>query len=613
MVVENEITSFLGWLLPSAGPNASPGALVLFLLIVAILAVLGLVGGYLVSLVRHGPLKAGDLVYRTLAASVQEATHLSLRRVMALAGLSIKEALRRRVLVALGVFVIVLVFAAWFLKNDYRDPVGLYLSVVFNATTFLTLVVAPVLSTFSLPGDFKSKTIYTIVTKPVRPAEIVLGRIIGFAAIGTLLMAIMGTLGYVFVVRALDHTHEVELATLSNVTDASGETVGKQGQTSVDLFHRHDVVIDADGQGEALSANGHTHRITQEGDRYVVSGPEGLIQARVPKRGEITFLDRQGVAKSKGISVGKEWAYRSYIDGGTKAAAIWTFDNVTPALLIEDESGAQALPIELLVRVFRSFKGDVNRGILGSIRLRNPDNPDLQSEEITFTAKDFSIERYDVPRAQFAQVDGQRKAVDLIDDLTSKDGRLEVVVQCLEGGHYFGFARADMFIRRPDASPLMNYVKATIIAWVQMVIVVSIGVAASTLLSGPIALLFTVAFLVLGYNREYFFQIATEQSYGGGPIESLVRLVTQKNVMTPFDPSPQVALMQRIDDGLEGLMWAVAQMVPDLPALSAQSYVSEGFDIPWAMVGRAVALMLAYVVGLSAAGYFFFRTREVAR
>ena len=37
---------------------------------------------------------------------------------------------------------------------------------------------------FSLPADIKTKTIYTVVTKPVRPGEIVLGRIVGFSLVG---------------------------------------------------------------------------------------------------------------------------------------------------------------------------------------------------------------------------------------------------------------------------------------------------------------------------------------------------------------------------------------------------------------------------------------------
>jgi len=46
------------------------------------------------------------------------------------------------------------------------------------------LLIALLVSAFSLPNDFKTKTIYTVVTKPVRAGDIVLGRILGFTIVG---------------------------------------------------------------------------------------------------------------------------------------------------------------------------------------------------------------------------------------------------------------------------------------------------------------------------------------------------------------------------------------------------------------------------------------------
>ena len=95
---------------------------------------------------------------------------------------------------------------------------------MLTATTYLVLLMALFLSAFSLPADIKNRTIYTVVTKPVRPGEIVLGRILGFTAIGTLLLVVMGLVSYVFVVRVLDHTHEVEVASLKADPRSSGRS-----------------------------------------------------------------------------------------------------------------------------------------------------------------------------------------------------------------------------------------------------------------------------------------------------------------------------------------------------------------------------------------------------
>ena len=63
-------------------------------------------------------------------------------------------------------------------------------------------------------------------------------------------------------------------------------------------------------------------------------------------------------------------------EGGTSAAAIWTFSNVDPSDLWTAEDGSQYLPLELIVRVFRSYKGDIEQGIQGSVKLRNPYSSD---------------------------------------------------------------------------------------------------------------------------------------------------------------------------------------------------------------------------------------------
>ena len=83
-------------------------------------------------------------------------------------------------LVVFVVFVLVLLFAGWFLDSSSDHPARLYLSFVLTATELLVLLLAVFLSAFSLPNDIKSKTIHTVVTKPVRASEIVLGRILGF-------------------------------------------------------------------------------------------------------------------------------------------------------------------------------------------------------------------------------------------------------------------------------------------------------------------------------------------------------------------------------------------------------------------------------------------------
>lgn len=616
MVLEQELLPYLTWLIgyPWTEPGAlQNSALVTFLATAFSLAVIALAVGFLVALVRHGPLKAGDLTYRVVANGFSELFHTSPRRVWALARLAVKESIRRRVLVALAIYVVVLLFSGWFLQTGYREPGKLFFSVVLMATTYLVLLIALLVSTFSLPNDFKSKTIYTVVTKPVRASDIVLGRILGFTLVGTVLLAIMALLSAAFVWRMLDHTHTVKVETLQNIYDADGKEIGKKGRTSTDQFHYHDVEIYPDGTGTALPTNEHEHEITsaERGGQpvYVASGPRGLLRARVPLYGKLRFLDRKGVEVAKGISVGSEWTYRSFIEGGTPAAAIWIFTGINESNLREDEGG-QVLPLELIVRVFRTYKGVIETGIQGSVQLRNPDNKTIKSDLWTFTAKDASINTFDWPR-KLDDVD--RKPIDLLKDLVTKDGRLEVIVQCLDRAQYYGFAQPDCYIRLPDGSPLWNFAKAHLSIWIQMVLVIAIGVTCSTLVNGPVAMMFTLAFITLGFFRQFFINVAIGKQVGGGPLESLYRLITQMNQMSPLPENLGTQLLHAVDLVLKKGMYSLTYVLPDFRSLDTVDYVKYGFNIPMNQLAQDLTVCLAYLAGLFVIGYFFLRTREVAK
>ncbi len=601
MVLENEIHPYFEWLLRNT--DGTFGALPRFLLVILAVALLGLLLGYIFAAARKGFLRGGDQVFSTVTTGIRELLDISPRRILALTRLAMKEAWRRRVVVALVVYFIILLFASWFLKTDHQEPAKLFLSFVLMATTYLVLGIALVLSAFSLPNDFKTKTIYTVVTKPVRAGEIILGRILGFSLVGTILLAVMGFCSYIFVVRSLDHRHVVEEGSLTRITDSDGTVVGQEGRSSSAGYHRHTIEINTEGRGPTSLDNGHYHWVDAKGDGYRIGAAEDFIRAKVPKWGKLRFLDRKGVPKAIGISVGSEWNYRSFIDGGTRAAAIWTFENV------DESMGAEGLPLDLITRVFRTHKGVIGRPISGIIQLRNP-KTELKCDPISFGAKDAQVDDQFIER-ELIDTDGN--PIDLYDDLVSDDGQLEIWIQCQERGQYFGFAQADCYIRMPDGSPLWNYTKAYISIWVQMVIVTSIGVAASALLSGPVAMLFTVSFILLGFFRDFFVAIAEGTSYGGGPVESLFRIITQKNIISQLDPGTGATVMQSVDWVLRAFMWAVAQLLPDFSALSSTNFAAYGYNIPGDRVAQDLTTCLAYVVGMAVLGYFLLRTREVAR
>ncbi len=612
MVVEQETLDFWQWLLGES--SLVDGALIWFVIVAVSLALGALVVGYLLAAVRHGPMKAGDLTYQAVVTGLRDVRGISARRVLALSRLAVKESFRRRVFVAVIVYLVVLLFAGWFLGTDYTEPAKLYLSFVLTATTYLVVMMALFLSAFSLPADIGNKTIHTVVTKPVRAAEIVLGRILGFLFVGTMLLTVMGVASYVFVVQTLSHSHAIDGRTLQTEEEPDG-SLGLRGRTTTTADHWHDVMIGEQGAGRALVAQQHDHEIaaSTDGDqvRYTVGRPRGMLVARVPVYGKLRFKDRQGNEKPKGISVGNEWTYRSYIEGGTEAAAVWTFD------AIDEARYPDGLPIEMTLSVFRTYKGKIADeetgqavGILGGIVLRHPDDPErIRSATQFFRAREYAIDSQFIPRNL---QDPQGNPLDLFDDLV-QDGRLIIEIQCLDRSQYFGMAQADVYLRARDGSFLLNYVKGYVSIWMQMALVIGAAVACSTFLSGPVAMMFTLSVIVLGFFKEFILGVATGTVYGGGPIESLIRLVSQMNVTLQFEEGWGTTITRTVDAVVLLAMRAVTAVIPDFRGMSSVRYVSDGFNIPIDLLSQDLLATAAYLAGMFVIGFFFFRTREVAR
>ena len=608
MVLEQEIPTFFNWF----GP-----ALASYMLVAFLVSVFAALLAWISMSAVSGPLAAGDRVYRGVLAGIADLLGMSLRRIWALARLAIQESLRRNVLIVLGLFAVIVLFAGWFLDPQSVNPGKLYLGFILSATNLLVCLVVLVLSVFSLPADVKAKAIQTVTTKPVRTGEIVFGRILGFSIVGTLLLVIMGGIGWAFVVRSVSHGHQVTGDDLLEERMEDGRAAGFEGRTSLDRGHRHRVELDANGNGSTDTTQGHRHtiqRLSEAGEtaRYKVGSVEGLLEARRPLRGTLRFLDREGRPSDKGISVGAEWSYRQYIEGGSLAAAIWTFEGITSAEF------PQGLPLEMIVRVFRTYKGDIEKGIAGSVRVRNP-STGLQSDPIYFTAKEFTIDSLLVPRTLVAtSADGGTRKVDLFNDMIS-DGRVEVVLQCLEPSQYYGVAQADFYLRSGNGSFALNYVKSCLGIWFAMLLVAAIGVMFSTFLAGPVALLATLSVVLIGQFRSFieglFDAQVTGDSFdmpGGGPIESLYRLVTQASIVVELDQTPFVTAMKTVDTFLLAPMRLAASLFPSLSDLGTSNFVASGFDIPMNLIGQHAFETLGYLVAFFIAGAFILKAREVA-
>jgi len=183
-------------------------------MILVIIAACGL------SLLTHG--RTGPvLVLRWIPRFFRDLLQLSPRRVFAIAQLTFREAVRRKALVVFGMFALLFMFGSWFMDNPNERmdlQVKNYISFVLTAITWLLLPVVLLISCWGLPEDIRNRSLHTVVTKPARKTEIVIGRMLGFSSLMTILVVIMGVAGYVWIDREVAHN----LTVYSEALDVDG-------------------------------------------------------------------------------------------------------------------------------------------------------------------------------------------------------------------------------------------------------------------------------------------------------------------------------------------------------------------------------------------------------
>lgn len=622
MVYEQGIPDFNLWLSQA----------LFWLLVIVVSGVgMGLLFGFLVSAAQHGPTEGFVRTAKVLfSAFTLDLPGFSLRRTLAISWLAIQESLRKRVLMAVvAVFVLILLFAGWFLDPGADDPGKLYLSFVLSTSNLLVLIMSIFLATLSIPNDMKNRTIYTVVTKPVRSSEIVLGRVLGFAGVGTALLLLMMLLSYVFVTRGLTHSHTVDADSVSEVRGSgpAKELQGYEGSTTLGGGHEHTFVVNKEGQGATNLEKGHRHSVVRSEDgTFVVGEPEGQLEARVPVYGRLSWRGNDGKQTDKGISVGNEWAYRHYIAGGTKAAAIWTFRG------LRAEDYPDGIPLEVNVRIFRTFKGDITSGVLGSLTFRNP-NPaaNVESAPILHRFKEYEIDSFRVPLQLNRKPDltaagrGSREVekLDLFRDLVDENGQLDVILKCEEPAQYYGMAQADLYIRAADRPFALNFFKCYVTIWLEMIVIVAFGVMFSTFLSGPVAFLGTIATMVVGFFIAFIREVVSgmfsrpndDMAYkGGGPIESLIRIMTQQNISTELEVGATTdTVVKTIDKGFAVLLYATTFVVPNFGDFDTVRFVAYGYNIDGVVLSMLCLKTLAYTAGTTIIAYFVLKTREIAQ
>jgi hypothetical protein len=503
--------------------------------------------------------------------------HLRWRRIWALARLSFKEAIRRRVLWVFSAMVLVFLFASWFLPYKPEDQVRNYVRVVYWVMEPLLLLTACLVAAFSIPTDVRSQTIHTIVTKPVERFEIVLGRFLGYALLMSLVLVVLTGVSLLYVFREID-------------PDAKEESMRARIPLFGDLSFRGK---DVNFQGDSVGREWDYRRYIAGGKNSVQRAiwsytdlPSGLAnrpEGKVPCEFSFdifrTLKDREG---QEGKGVHCSFAFQT-----------WRWDPKEEANYTRARNQSVADPDKLASDLAEQY------GLY-----------ELFYKKI----EDYHTQSIEVPAALFKNALNSAAARP-----TSPSGEpmplLLVIVKFESPGQYLGVAKHDFYILDSEGTFAWNFFKGAAGLWLRLMLVIGIAVTCSTYLSGVIAFVATAFLYIAGIfrNSDYIKGLAEGTTAGGGPVESFIRLVRHDSLVTPLEAGAGANLAQGTDWIYRRVLQGLLYLFPDVDRFDWTGYVAEGFNIG---IGTtfllSTLLLVAYLVPWAILGYYLIKSREIA-
>ncbi|HVS38301.1 MAG TPA: ABC transporter permease, partial [Gemmataceae bacterium] len=376
------------------------------------------------------------------------------RRIFALAGLSYKEALRRRVLWAFSALLLVFLFGSWFISGraKHEDQLRTYVQLVFWAMTPLLLFTSVLLAAFSIPADIRQQTIHTVLTKPVQRFEVYLGRVLGLAGLMSLVLLVLSGVSLLYVLHGVDADAAAESlkarAPLFGALSFENTDDPKLGVSVGDEWSYRSYISAPIGGEPPQTAVFHFTDL-----------PGSFAQPNhKPIRCEFTFaIYRAYKGEKEGRGIGCDFVFQT-----------WRFD---PAKLDEYR---------------KERKTEINKG------RAEADVDDALAEKYgyfevnNYPVKNFHTMTRDLPAGLFRNAEQDDKAwrKSLNDQRKAVPDPLEVRVRCLDKQEYVGMARYDMYLRQddPDAGGdargfAVNFLKGAAGLWMRLVLVIGVATA----------------------------------------------------------------------------------------------------------------------------------------
>ncbi|MFH1616092.1 MAG: hypothetical protein ABIG61_13530 [Planctomycetota bacterium] len=325
--------------------------------------------------------------------------------------------------------------------STLKGKLQTFVSYSMSLTSLLLCLLTIVVSTYSLTSDITQKQIFTVVTKPVRRYQLLLGKLLGVVLLDTALLVTFTVIIYCFTIG------------IRKLTDVPADQII---QADNEFFTARASLVPPvmDVTAEAME---EYHKLQRAGQL-----PENMTRMQV-----LSYLKMHKQLEKRAAAPGTEIA--------------WQFDNIKPLgpddmLFVRFKYDVSVTPIDKSV-YSRWYIGDDRQIRLGLARSKAPL---------------YQFDRKDLIKAFHEIV--------VPGDAVSPDGYLAVVFQNIPQMNntvvVFPFEDGLEILYKAD-SFTANYIRAVLLILVRLIFLAALGIFAATWLSFPVAVLIClVVFLI---------------------------------------------------------------------------------------------------------------------
>jgi hypothetical protein len=411
-----------------------------------------------------------------------------MRSIWAVATNTLKQAVRMKIAVVFIILLIVLLPAMGVsMTGDgtLKGRLQTFVSYGFSLTNFLLSLLTIVVSVYSLTSDIQQRQIYTVLTKPIRRFQLLLGKLLGIILLDVALLVLFSAVIYAVII----YTPKFYRASQAERAQADNEFfTARAGLIPPEVDVKQEV-------------KDTYNRLEKTGQL-----PLGVSDNKVSRENYIEGLTQSIKLGKRAVAVGHE--------------LVWEFNNVKPldpnqSLFIRFKYDVSVNPPDL--QVFgRWFAGD-DRQLKYGAKVQTPI---------------YTSDRKDLIRTFYE--------IEVPADSVAEDGYLAV--------GFFNVPLNNTVVIFPPEDGLevlykadtftANFLRAVLLILFRLIFLACLGILASTFLSFPVAILFCLAIFftgtVSGFCLESFdFLSGNLSSVYSYTVRPIVQLLPQFDKFSP--------------------------------------------------------------------------------